>query len=125
MRTQVAILCNHQRSVPKGHAGQMEKLEAKTLALQQELRELQDNLKAAKKAHSPAKADTCAPAQKLGGVVWGGMCFSGFEVWWERGRANKRPACMCGGTIFSWCHCPSKDVFCSIWLGQGGLIFRL
>ncbi|KAK9807975.1 hypothetical protein WJX73_009376 [Symbiochloris irregularis] len=46
---EVAILCNHQRSVPKGHAGQMEKLEAKTLALQEEIRELQEEVNATKK----------------------------------------------------------------------------
>ena len=30
----MAILCNHQRAVPKGHSGQMEKLEARLLELQ-------------------------------------------------------------------------------------------
>ena len=52
----MAILCNHQRSVPKGHAGQMEKLEAKTLTLQKELHELQQELAAVRKSkNSPGK----------------------------------------------------------------------
>lgn len=34
---QVAILCNHQRSVPKGHQGQMEKLQEKLAAIQEEI----------------------------------------------------------------------------------------
>lgn len=78
---QVAILCNHQRSVPKGHAGQMEKLEAKTLALQEELAELQAELAAAKKGKaSPGKktvanVDTCARSQCVVGMLGGiGAC---------------------------------------------------
>lgn len=34
---EVAVLCNHQRAVPKGHVGQMEKLTAKMEALHAEL----------------------------------------------------------------------------------------
>ena len=34
----MAILCNHQRSVPKGHQGQMEKLQEKMAALRAELK---------------------------------------------------------------------------------------
>lgn len=34
---QVAILCNHQRAVPKGHQGQMEKLQEKLGAIQEEI----------------------------------------------------------------------------------------
>lgn len=34
---QVAILCNHQRAVPKGHQGQMEKLQEKLGAIQDEI----------------------------------------------------------------------------------------
>jgi len=43
--TTVAILCNHQRSVPKAHAGQMEKLEESLTALQKELKDLMKNKK--------------------------------------------------------------------------------
>ena len=46
---QVAILCNHQRAVPKGHAGQMEKLSDRMHKLNEELLELQHELKAAQK----------------------------------------------------------------------------
>ena len=35
---EVAILCNHQRAVPKGHEGQMEKLEARMKELHAELK---------------------------------------------------------------------------------------
>ncbi|KAL6768009.1 DNA topoisomerase 1 [Auxenochlorella protothecoides] len=46
---EVAVLCNHQRAVPKGHVGQMEKLTAKMEALHAELAELQADLKLALK----------------------------------------------------------------------------
>lgn len=46
---EVAILCNHQRAVPKGHAGQMEKLSERMHKLNEELLELQHELKAAQK----------------------------------------------------------------------------
>lgn len=64
---QVAILCNHQRSVPKGHTGQMQKMEAKLLEQQTALDDLEDELKAARKG-KPFKGgktrpvDSCAPA---------------------------------------------------------------
>ena len=45
---EVAILCNHQRSVPKGHTAQMEKMQEKLATLQAELGELMDDLKMAK-----------------------------------------------------------------------------
>lgn len=45
----MAILCNHQRAVPKGHAGQMEKLSERMHKLNEELLELQHELKAAQK----------------------------------------------------------------------------
>ncbi len=55
---QVAILCNHQRSVPKGHTGQMQKMEAKLLEHQQQLDALERELTAARKgkAFEGAKA---------------------------------------------------------------------
>ncbi len=53
---QVAILCNHQRAVNKGHAGQMEKLQEKMQGLNEELHELQADLKAAKQGKvTPSK----------------------------------------------------------------------
>ena len=57
LRAQVAILCNHQRSVPKGHAGQMEKMEAKLLELQSDMNGLEAELEAAErgKPHPPRK----------------------------------------------------------------------
>ena len=46
---QVAILCNHQRAVPKGHTEQMQKMEAKLLEHQEALDALQAELLAAEK----------------------------------------------------------------------------
>ncbi len=46
---QVAILCNHQRAVTKGHAGQMERLSERMHKLNEELLELQHELKASEK----------------------------------------------------------------------------
>ena len=49
---QVAILCNHQRSVPKGHAGQMERLSEKMHNMNEELLELQRELQALDKGQT-------------------------------------------------------------------------
>ena len=46
---QVAILCNHQRAVPAGHTGQMEKMSGKLMDAQAELDDLQAELKAARR----------------------------------------------------------------------------
>ena len=45
---EVAILCNHQRSVPKTHGAQMEKMEAKMAHLQKEMKDLMKDLKLSK-----------------------------------------------------------------------------
>mmetsp|Transcript_10756 Transcript_10756/g.21364 ORF Transcript_10756/g.21364 Transcript_10756/m.21364 type:complete len:690 (-) Transcript_10756:60-2129(-) len=45
---EVAILCNHQRSVPKTHGAQMERMEAKMAHLQKEMKDLMKDLKLAK-----------------------------------------------------------------------------
>lgn len=42
---EVAILCNHQRSVPKTHTAQMEKMEEKMAHLQREMKDLMKDLK--------------------------------------------------------------------------------
>jgi DNA topoisomerase I len=39
--TQVAILCNHQRAIPRGHTGQMERLQERMEGLYKELEQLQ------------------------------------------------------------------------------------
>jgi hypothetical protein len=64
---QVAILCNHQRSVPKGHMGQMQKMEAKLMEQQDQLDALQRELTAAEKGKAfeggkPRAPDACAPS---------------------------------------------------------------
>lgn len=51
---QVAILCNHQRSVPKTHTNQMEKIQEKLSALNTELKELEEELRAAQKGKAGA-----------------------------------------------------------------------
>ena len=67
--------------MPKGHAGQMEKLEVKTLALQQELRELQEELTAARKgkksgAKSAASVETWVP-------TWAAIWMQGSSLIWS------------------------------------------
>ncbi|XP_024370141.1 DNA topoisomerase 1 beta [Physcomitrium patens] len=52
---QVAILCNHQRSVSKGHSAQMERLEGKMQELEEQLEELETDLDRAKKGKPPLK----------------------------------------------------------------------
>ena len=65
----MAILCNHQRSVPKGHVGQMEKMETRLLSVNAELESLTQELNAAKRGKplSPggkvASVDVYAPSR--------------------------------------------------------------
>eukprot|EP00897_Mesotaenium_endlicherianum_P003362 jgi/Mesen1/3053/ME000018S02365 len=54
---EVAILCNHQRSVSKAHAGQMEKLEGKLAELEGIVEELEVDLDRARKNKPPLKKD--------------------------------------------------------------------
>lgn len=54
-RAQVAILCNHQRSVSKAHEGQMEKLSTKLKEAEEELGFLKEDLLRAKKGKPPKK----------------------------------------------------------------------
>jgi len=46
---EVAVLCNHQRSVPKTHGAQMEKMEGKLAALRDELAAAEEELACAKR----------------------------------------------------------------------------
>lgn len=67
---QVAILCNHQRAVPKGHAGQMEKLSERMHKLNEELLELQHELKASEKGKAYGDKKRRDPERcALGGLV--------------------------------------------------------
>ncbi|GIL73157.1 hypothetical protein Vretimale_4749 [Volvox reticuliferus] len=52
---EVAILCNHQRSVPKTHTNQMEKIQEKLQILNTELKELEEELAAVQKGKSDGK----------------------------------------------------------------------
>ncbi|PNW85267.1 hypothetical protein CHLRE_03g178600v5 [Chlamydomonas reinhardtii] len=52
---EVAILCNHQRSVPKTHTNQMEKIQEKLAGMNKELAELEDELRAAQKGKAENK----------------------------------------------------------------------
>ena len=62
--TQVAILCNHQRAVPKGHSDQMERLADKLKTQQDDLDQLTLELKVlqgkapASKLKTPMKKST-------------------------------------------------------------------
>lgn len=63
--TQVAVLCNHQRSVPKSHENSMEKLESTIFKREGELADAEKALKAAK-AGKPVdgrnvSVEQCAP----------------------------------------------------------------
>lgn len=58
---QVAILCNHQRAVPKTHGNQMEKMQEKLAALNQELADLEEELRLAKKGKAPDGKKAAAP----------------------------------------------------------------
>lgn len=52
---EVAILCNHQRTISKGHSAQMERLEGKMAELEELVEELETDLDRAKKGKSPLK----------------------------------------------------------------------
>lgn len=67
---EVAILCNHQRSVPKAFDGQMEKLEGKLEEQKETLRQLKEHLKflktgKAKKASASKNKNNDNPPLKL------------------------------------------------------------
>jgi DNA topoisomerase-1 len=62
---QVAILCNHQRSVSKAHEGQMEKLSLKLKEAEEELEFLKDDLARAKKGKPPKKRPGDAKEKKV------------------------------------------------------------
>lgn len=49
---EVAILCNHQRSVPRGHTAAMEKMQEKLAVLQAEMSDLMEDLKRARAGKS-------------------------------------------------------------------------
>lgn len=50
---QVAILCNHQRTLPKTHDAQMEKLDAKIQEIRDEIKELKKHLELVKQGIEP------------------------------------------------------------------------
>ncbi|CAK9255821.1 unnamed protein product [Sphagnum jensenii] len=52
---EVAILCNHQRSVSKGHSAQMERLEGKMTEMEALLEELEVDLDRAKRGKPPLR----------------------------------------------------------------------
>lgn len=62
----VAVLCNHQRAVPKGFEKSMENIRAKIDAKQDAIKEAQKQLKAAKKAYKSGggNADKAAVDKK-------------------------------------------------------------
>lgn len=52
---QVAILCNHQRSIPKSHANQMEKIAKQVTDTEEEIKELKDHIKRLNQGKVPKK----------------------------------------------------------------------
>lgn len=63
MKLQVAILCNHQRAVPKGHADQMQRLEDKLHTAKVELEDLELELKVVRGEAKASKLQD--PSKKL------------------------------------------------------------
>lgn len=62
---EVAILCNHQRSVSKTHGAQMERLEGKMAELQSLIKELQIDLNRARKGKPPLNDAEGKPKKNL------------------------------------------------------------
>eukprot|EP00850_Spirogloea_muscicola_P022991 SM000322S12508 [mRNA] locus=s322:25149:29542:- [translate_table: standard] len=62
---EVAILCNHQRTVSKSHGSQMEKLAGKTSELQNLLAELEVDLERAKKGKPPLQKPGGTPKKSM------------------------------------------------------------
>ncbi|CAM6101329.1 unnamed protein product [Calypogeia fissa] len=62
---EVAILCNHQRTVSKSHSSQMEKLEAKMTEAEDLIRELKVDLDRARKGKPPLKDSEGKPKKNL------------------------------------------------------------
>ena len=90
---QVAILCNHQRSVPKGHVGQMEKMETRLLAVNTELDTLTQELNAAK------RGKPLSPGGKVANVdVYAPQVSKGFSN-------GSIPPHAAAGTLVSCCTC--------------------
>ncbi len=64
----MAILCNHQRAVPKAHDTQLAKMRDNIERLEGELKELQRDLKAAKKGEANSKGRKEEPARWVQGL---------------------------------------------------------
>jgi hypothetical protein len=71
---EVAILCNHQRSVPKAHANQMEKLQEKLQALRDELKV--GRCRPLQMLRTTAAALCCAPSRPSALVRYQSACFA-------------------------------------------------
>jgi len=67
---EVAIICNHQRTVSKSHSAQMMKLNEKIEELKGFLEELKTDLARAKKGKSPLKVPDGKPKRNLSPEAW-------------------------------------------------------
>jgi len=67
---EVAIICNHQRTVSKSHSAQMTKLNEKIEELKGFLEELKTDLARAKKGKSPLKVPDGKPKRNLSPEAW-------------------------------------------------------
>lgn len=73
---QVAVLCNHQRSVPKGHQTSMAKMDQRITDIEGEIAELKAQMVALQKGTYKAPEGKKAPnidayvSSSPGGVLW-------------------------------------------------------
>ncbi|KAL1202991.1 DNA topoisomerase 1 alpha [Cardamine amara subsp. amara] len=67
---EVAIICNHQRTVSKSHGAQIEKLAGKIEQLREGLKELKTNLERAKKGKTPLEESDGKKKRNLTPEAW-------------------------------------------------------
>ncbi|KAJ0251353.1 Topoisomerase I C-terminal domain-containing protein [Hirschfeldia incana] len=67
---EVAIICNHQRAVPKSHGAQVKKLKDKIDELKEGLKKLKTNLKRAKKGEAPLEGSDGKKARNITPEAW-------------------------------------------------------
>ncbi|KAL0726941.1 hypothetical protein Bca4012_023034 [Brassica carinata] len=67
---EVAIICNHQRAVPKSHGAQVKKLKDKIDELKEGLKQLKTNLKRAKKGEAPLEGSDGKKTRNISPEAW-------------------------------------------------------
>ncbi|KAF8113936.1 hypothetical protein N665_0043s0012 [Sinapis alba] len=67
---EVAIICNHQRAVPKSHGAQVKKLKDKIDELKEGLKQLKTNLKRTKKGEAPLEGSDGKKTRSISPEAW-------------------------------------------------------